>query len=145
MSKSKRSSQPSEVRTEGASERRLSGRKIVIGIFILAGGLLVAMILYRQSHRYDSFAKCLKDRHVLMYGAYWCPHCAEQKEKFGSSFKYAPYVECGIPGNTRGEPEVCKDAGIKHFPTWQFPPVGERVEQVLSLDDLSDRTGCPLP
>lgn len=145
MSKSKRSSQPSEVRTEGASERRLSGRKIVIGIFILAGGLLVAMILYRQSHRYDSFAKCLKDRHVLMYGAYWCPHCAEQKEKFGSSFKYAPYVECGIPGNTRGEQEVCKDAGIKHFPTWQFPPVGERVEQVLSLDDLSDRTGCPLP
>lgn len=145
MSKSKRSSQPSEVRTEGASERRLSGRKIVIGIFILAGGLLVAMILYRQSHRYDSFAKCLKDRHVLMYGAYWCPHCAEQKEKFGSSFKYAPYVECGIPGNTRGEQDVCKDAGIKHFPTWQFPPVGERVEQVLSLDDLSDRTGCPLP
>lgn len=145
MSKSKRSSQPSEVRTEGASERRLSGRKIVIGIFILAGGLLVAMILYRQSHRYDSFAKCLKDRHVLMYGAYWCPHCAEQKEKFGASFKYAPYVECGIPGNTRGEQEVCKDAGIKHFPTWQFPPVGERVEQVLSLDDLSDRTGCPLP
>ena len=145
MSKSKRSSQPSEVRTEGASERSLSGRKIVIGIFILAGGLLVAMILYRQSHRYDSFAKCLKDRHVLMYGAYWCPHCAEQKEKFGSSFKYAPYVECGIPGNTRGEQEVCKDAGIKHFPTWQFPPVGERVEQVLSLDDLSDRTGCPLP
>lgn len=145
MSKSKRSSQPSEVRTEGASERRLSGRKIVIGIFILAGGLLVAMILYRQSHRYDSFAKCLKDRHVLMYGAYWCPHCAEQKEKFGASFKYAPYVECGIPGNTRGEQDVCKDAGIKHFPTWQFPPVGERVEQVLSLDDLSDRTGCPLP
>ena len=145
MSKSKRSSQPSEVRTEGASERSLSGRKIVIGIFILAGGLLVAMILYRQSHRYDSFAKCLKDRHVLMYGAYWCPHCAEQKEKFGSSFKYAPYVECGIPGNTRGEQDVCKDAGIKHFPTWQFPPVGERVEQVLSLDDLSDRTGCPLP
>lgn len=145
MSKSKRSSQPSEVRTEGASERRLSGRKIVIGIFILAGGLLVAMILYRQSHRYDSFAKCLKDRHVLMYGAYWCPHCAEQKEKFGASFKYAPYIECGIPGNTRGEQDVCKDAGIKHFPTWQFPPVGERVEQVLSLDDLSDRTGCPLP
>jgi hypothetical protein len=145
MSKERRRTQQTEVQPEVASERRVSGRKIVVGIFILAVGLLIAMILYRQSHRYDAFAKCLKDRHVLMYGAYWCPHCAEQKEKFGASFKYAPYVECGIPGNTRGEQQVCKDAGIQHFPTWQFPPVGERVEQVLSLDDLSDRTGCPLP
>jgi hypothetical protein len=145
MSKPRRNSQDSEVQAEVASERRLSGKKVVIGIFILAAGLLITMILYRQNHRYDNFAKCLKDRHVLMYGAYWCPHCAEQKEKFGASFKYAPYVECGIPGNTRGEQEVCKDAGIKHFPTWQFPPVGERFEGSLSLEDLSDRSGCPLP
>ncbi|HVO60276.1 MAG TPA: hypothetical protein VMT53_05040 [Terriglobales bacterium] len=145
MSKERRRNQRTEVQPEVASERPVSGKKIVVGIFILAAGLLIAMILYRQSHRYDAFAKCLKDRHVLMYGAYWCPHCVEQKEKFGASFKYAPYVECGIPGNTRGEQQVCKDAGIQHFPTWQFPPVGERVSQVLSLEDLSDRTGCSLP
>ena len=145
MSNERRKNQPSAVPTEATSERRISGKKIVVGIFILAAGLLTAMILYRQSHRYDAFAKCLKDHHVLMYGAYWCPHCAEQKEKFGASFKYAPYIECGIPGNTRGEQQVCKDAGIQHFPTWQFPPVGERVERVFSLDELSDRTGCPLP
>jgi hypothetical protein len=144
MSKEKRKNQQSDVQAEVASQPRISGKKIVVVILIVAVGLLIAMILYRQSHRYDAFAKCLKDRHVLMYGAYWCPHCAEQKEKFGASFKYAPYVECGIPGNTRGEQQVCKDAGIQHFPTWQFPPVGERVERVLSLDDLSDRTGCPL-
>jgi hypothetical protein len=145
MSKDRKKNQQSEVQTEAAPERRISGKIIVVGIFILATCLLTAMILYRQSHRYDAFAKCLKDRHVLMYGAYWCPHCVEQKEKFGASFKYAPYVECGTPGNTRVEQQVCKDAGIQHFPTWQFPPVGERVERVLSLDDLSDRTGCPLP
>ena len=140
-----RRNQQSQVPAEGASQGRISGKKIVIAIFILAVGSLIAMILYRQSHRYDAFAKCLKERHVLMYGAYWCPHCAEQKEKFGASFKYAPYVECGLPGNNRGEQQVCKDAGIQHFPTWQFPPVGERVERVFSLDELSDRTGCPLP
>jgi hypothetical protein len=145
MSKQKKNNQQSEVASGIESEHRISGKKIVIGIFILAAGLLIAMYLYRQNHRYDAFAKCLKDRHVLMYGAYWCPHCAEQKEKFGASFKYAPYIECGIPGNTRGEQEVCKDAGIKHFPTWQFPPVGERFEGSLSLEDLSDRSGCPLP
>ena len=145
MSKETRKNQQSEAPSEVASERRVSGKKIVIALFVLAAGLLTAMILYRQNHRYDSFAKCLKDHHVLMYGAYWCPHCVEQKEKFGASFKYAPYIECGIPGNTRGEQEVCRDAGIKHFPTWQFPPVGERFEGSLSLGDLSERSGCPLP
>lgn len=99
---------------------------------------------YRFDHKYDAFARCLKERHVLMYGAYWCPHCAEQKELFGASFKYAPYVECGLEGNRRGEQQVCKDAGIKLFPTWQFPPTGERVEGNLSLEALSDKTGCPL-
>jgi len=145
MSKERKRNQRPEVQAEVASERRISGKKIIAAIVILAVGSLIAMILYRQSHRYDAFAKCLKDRHVLMYGAYWCPHCSEQKEKFGASFKYAPYVECGIPGNTRGELQVCRDADIKHFPTWQFPPVGERVERILSLEELSDRTGCPLP
>jgi hypothetical protein len=124
---------------------RISGKKIVGGILVLAALLLVGMIVYRQQHRYDKFAQCLKQRNVLMYGAYWCPHCAEQKEKFGASFKYAPYVECGLPGNTRGEQQACTDAGIKHFPTWQFPPTGERFAGLLSLEDLSDRSGCPLP
>src|SRR6476620_5024249 len=76
----------------------ISGKKIVGGIVLLAALLLVGMILYRQQHRYDRFAQCLKERNILMYGAYWCPHCADQKEKFGASFKYAPYVECGVPG-----------------------------------------------
>ena len=31
-----------------------------------------------------------------------------------------------------------------NFPTWQFPPVGERVEGEMPLEDLSMKTGCPL-
>jgi hypothetical protein len=106
---------------------------------------VVGFTLYKRSHRYDTFARCLTEKNVVMYGAYWCPHCVEQKEKFAASFKLAPYVECGVAGDLRGEQQVCKDAGIKHFPTWQFPPTGERVERVLSLEDLSERTGCSLP
>lgn len=106
----------------------------------------VAYYLGRRSeHKYDAFARCLGDRGVKMYGAWWCPHCVEQKEKFRASFEYAPYVECGVKGNPKGQNPVCLDAGIKHFPTWQFPPTGERVEKILSLEELSDRTGCPLP
>jgi hypothetical protein len=99
----------------------------------------------RSQHKYDRFARCLTDRGVRMYGAFWCPHCTEQKEKFGASFQYAPYVECGVKGQTSGKTQVCQDAGIQHYPTWQFPPTGERVERVFSLEELSDRTGCTLP
>jgi hypothetical protein len=69
----------------------------------------------------------------------------EQKEKFAASFEYAPYVECGIKGQTSGQSQICKDENVKGYPTWQFPPTGERVERVFSLQELSDRTGCPLP
>jgi hypothetical protein len=99
----------------------------------------------RNAHKYDAFAKCLSDRGVKMYGAYWCPHCQEQKEKFGAAFEYAPYVECGVKGDLHGLSQACKDAGIKHYPTWQFPPTGERVERIFTLEELGDRTGCAVP
>jgi hypothetical protein len=54
-------------------------------------------------------------------------------------------VECGIKGDTHGQSQVCKDENVKHYPTWQFPPTGERVERTFTLQELSDRTGCALP
>jgi len=64
---------------------------------------------------------------------------------FGASFEYAPYMECGIKGDLHGEAQVCKNQNVMHYPTWQFPPTGERVERVFPLQELSDRTGCALP
>lgn len=78
-----------------------------------------------------------------MYGAYWCPHCADQKQIFGSSFEYVSYVECGIRGSRAEAPE-CVQAGIQHFPTWQFGD-GERREGFTPLKTLSEKTGCRLP
>jgi hypothetical protein len=121
-------------------------RKVIIGLVIVLAVVGVYYIAYHQrAHKYDAFARCLSQKGIKMYGAYWCPHCSEQKELFGESFRYAPYVECGVPGNTSKLTPACADAAIKHFPTWQFPPVGERLEGVVPLQDLSFRTGCPLP
>ena len=50
---------------------------------------------------------------------------------FRSSFQFVPYVECGIPGS-RKENETCLAAGVKRFPTWEFPG-GERREGVMQL------------
>jgi hypothetical protein len=54
-----------------------------------------------------------------------------------------PYEECAIKGSQELEP-ACKIAGVKLFPSWQF--AGEQPKEgVLSLEALSDKTGCKLP
>jgi hypothetical protein len=97
-----------------------------------------------ETHRYDAFAQCVASKQARMYGLYWCPHCAEQKEKFGASFRYIPYQECAVKGSPHELTPECKAAGVKLFPSWQFgnnPP----KEGVLSLQELGDKTGCSLP
>ncbi len=138
-------------RRKAARERAQAPRapvnpKIVIAVVIV---VVLAAVFYvgyhRRVHKYDAFAKCLAQKQLKMYGAYWCPHCQEQKEEFSAAFGYVPYVECGIPGNPRGgETQECKDAGIKRFPTWTFPD-GDVQEKVFSLYELSQKSGCPLP
>jgi len=143
----------SELRRERRKEREESAapsagkwaRWAIYGVLIVAAFGGAYYLGLRSQHKYDGFAHCLTDRGVKMYGAFWCPHCIEQKEKFGASFEYAPYVECGVKGAATGKTQVCQDAGIQHYPTWQFPPTGERVERVFSVQELSDRTGCALP
>lgn len=98
---------------------------------------------YRNAHKLDEFAKCVSSKGARMYGAWWCSHCAEQKEKFGYAFQYVNYTECS-PEGQRTRNEICKQAGIEHFPTWQFPD-GSRKEGSLPLSELGDRTGCKLP
>ncbi len=77
-----------------------------------------------------------------MYGLYWCEHCADQKEMFGSSFQYIPYVECGIQGS-RAEAPACIAAGVKNFPAWKFAD-GSVIEGTRPLKFLSEKSGCSL-
>jgi hypothetical protein len=138
----------SEERRKKQEERASSGQGISkkfltygIVLLLLAGAFVGGR--YYRNHKYDSFAKCLATKQAKMYGLYWCPHCIEQKQMFGDAFHYVPYVECAIKGS-REEATECKIAGVKLFPSWQFgmePP----KEGVLSLEALSDKTGCSLP
>jgi len=130
---------------QGGASSAQWGRRALYAVAILAAFASTYYLGLRRQHRFDAFAQCLNDRGVKMYGAWWCPHCQDQKAKFGASFKHVNYVECGVPGDTSVRTQVCKDDNIVHYPTWQFPPTGERVEQVFELDALSERTGCPLP
>ena len=93
--------------------------------------------------KYVSFAKCLTQKNVTMYGAYWCPHCTEQKALFGpQGFKEVNYVECDQRG-ALANPELCAEKNVQRYPTWIFPD-GSRAEGELTLMDLSAKTSCPL-
>lgn len=109
-------------------------------IFIFLAFFLVGCVAQKN---YDEFAKCLNEKGAKMYGAYWCPHCQNQKEAFGESWKYVNYIECSLPGD-KGQTQECKDAGIEGYPTWVFAG-GERVEGEASFKELSELTNCPLP
>jgi hypothetical protein len=116
---------------------------VIAAIIVLAVACVYYFARIRGATRYDAFATCLTQKQVKMYGLYWCTHCAEQEKLFGASFKRLTYIECGIKG-TRDEAPVCKEAGVKNFPTWEFSD-GSRKEGTQPLQVLSDKTACRLP
>src|SRR3989338_4753785 len=123
---------------------------IIVALGIVAIGVIGALA-WRGSNegpgQYDDFAKCLTEKGAKMYGAYWCPHCINQKEDFGKSWQYVTYVECSLPGGQAQTP-VCKTAGIEGYPTWEFIDAETqnktRASGELSFEQLSVYSGCPL-
>ncbi len=77
-----------------------------------------------------------------MYGAYWCPHCQEQKELFGSAFEQVPYVECSPNGPGTPQAPECTEAGITSYPTWIIN--GRTYVGLRSLEALAAASGYPL-
>ncbi|MFN9859009.1 MAG: Vitamin K epoxide reductase, partial [Pseudanabaena sp.] len=73
-----------------------------------------------------------------MYGAYWCSHCHDQKERFGEAKKLIPYVECD-PKGENPQTQLCITKGIKGYPTWEIS--GKMFSGDRSLDELADLSG----
>ncbi len=118
--------------------------KTSIFIVILVVGL-VGFFIYNSNRpgELDDFALCLKDKGLKFYGAFWCPHCQNQKKMFGRSERMLPYIECSTPDG-KNQLQFCNDAGIKGYPTWEYPD-GSRDEGEIPLDRLAEKSGCQLP
>lgn len=108
--------------------------------------LLSALLLLSACERnttYDNFVTCIADAEAEFYGAFWCPHCSDQKKLFGDSDDLLPYIECDANGKNP-QAQLCKAEGIEGYPTWKFTN-GTVRNGIVSLDDLSELTSCPLP
>lgn len=124
----------------------LKTQRLIMWVLIGASAAL-SIFYYTKSipppkGKYDAFAKCIANTSTTFYGAFWCPHCMDQKNAFGSGAQYLPYVECSLPDTS--ETEECKAKGVKNYPTWFFPDGSSLVGQ-QSFETLSAKTGCPLP
>lgn len=74
------------------------------------------------------------------YGAWWCPHCYEQKQLFGKeAFGYVNYVECASDDDPQKQTEACATAGVRSYPSWDIN--GELLPGVRSLNELADLSG----
>lgn len=114
--------------------------------YIVIGGIVAVVILFfitaSNASNHEKLAQCLNEKGVKFYGAYWCPHCKEQKEAFGSGAKSLPYIECAII-NSDESAKVCRDANITSYPTWIFSD-GTRKTGNVPLDELAEKANCPV-
>lgn len=114
----------------------------VIGIVAIIGVIFV-INQGNTPGKYDDFAKCLDEKGAVFYGAFWCPHCQNQKAMFGRSAKYLPYVECSTPDG-KGQLPVCTEKNIEGYPEWRFAD-GSTQSGEVSLEALAENTSCVLP
>lgn len=92
-------------------------------------------ITTRSGESEIALARHLKSIGAIFYGAYWCPHCHDQKQLFGrEAVPDIPYVECAQDApNT--EMARCQAANVQSFPTWVIN--GQTVTGTQSLEELA--------
>lgn len=92
----------------------------------------------QNSEWIEGLAKTLTEKGAVMYGAYWCSHCNNQKRLFGEAVKYIDYVECD-PSSEGANPDECKARGIDGYPTWIYN--GQHFPGEMSLEKLAQIVG----
>ncbi|MEK6909355.1 MAG: hypothetical protein AABX23_04865 [Nanoarchaeota archaeon] len=123
---------------------------LVIGILIIIGIILILTFALKSGSNYssedvDSFAKCLTENGAVMYGAFWCPHCAKVKKAFGESFRYINYVECDPRGDNE-QSLLCIEKEIQSYATFEFNnDVNTRLVGEPTFEELAIATGCIAP
>lgn len=129
------------------NKSKYSSTYLIVAIVVIA----MAFLAYGQwsnrpaddGGRLVGFAQCLKDSGAKFYGTFWCSHCQDQKDLFGSAKDVLPYIECST-ADGRGQLPICAEANIEGYPTWVFADES-RQSGTMTLEALAEKTSCELP
>ena len=93
-----------------------------------------------------ALAEHLKAQGAVMYSAYWCPHCHEQKELFGKeATAKLTVIECAADG-VNSQRALCEQKKIEGFPTWEINGrLDSGVKPLAKLAEWSGYKGPALP
>jgi len=89
-----------------------------------------------SSERALKIGQDLKGLDAKMFGAYWCSHCFEQKQRLGrEAFLNVQYMECAKEG-LNSKADMCKERKVPGYPTWEIN--GNLYPGDMYLDELED-------
>jgi uncharacterized membrane protein len=89
-----------------------------------------------SSSRALELSTSLQALNAKMYGAYWCSHCFEQKERLGrEAMAKIPYIECSSDG-VNSQSKMCKERKLPGYPTWEIN--GKLYPGDQELDELEE-------
>ena len=106
----------------------------------VASGTGVAPVVTTESTPASiALAEHLTSSGAVMYSAYWCPHCHDQKELFGKQASdQLKVVECA-PDGENNQADLCRSKGLEGFPSWEIN--GSIDSGVKGLDTLAELSG----
>jgi hypothetical protein len=132
-------------------ERERAGARPAWGAWIGQHAIVLAAVLGfmhasamgwvgpREDPRLVALAKHLDSTGAKFYGAFWCPVCQQQKDRFGAAQTYLPYTECSPNGRTGPIAFACVSENITNYPTWVIR--GQRYTEILDTEELARRSG----
>ena len=94
------------------------------------------LITTKSNSQKIEFARFLSKNNIVMYSAYWCPHCHDQKQLFGKlAVEQLNIVECAKDG-VNNNYELCQKKEIDGFPSWEIK--NEIYSGVRDLKELAE-------
>ena len=97
------------------------------------------LVTTKSSKQKVEFAKFLNENNIVMYSAYWCPHCHDQKQLFGkTATDELKIIECAKDG-VNNQYELCQQKGIDGFPSWEIN--NKIYSGTRGIQELADITG----